>query len=521
VKQSAADARSWVNWVVVGALTLLALLLPTANSTLDAWYYAACVRWRHDLLLPHHLLYNPAGVAWVGLLPNGWDVLAALKVLNALLFGGILLALRPVLRAAGGGNVPVWALLLVVGASFGLLRFATENEAYIAPVFVSLVGSAVWCRWVQTRHLGWAVLAGTLTASACLMHQIHFWWWLALALATWLGQPLRWRAAIAYALPALLVPAAYALAAHHEGYPMTPTGLTQFILHDYVVSGATPSAGLKAFLLTPINLVRTFGQVHGSGLALARQFPVAVSGLLLVVMVLVWQARRGWGGRRIPTDHQRLVARAHAGVLGLHVMFAAINDGNAEFMVMVPPLLAVLAAAWGQWRGAAVGYAGAALLIWNLGFGLLPARFLNFSQSQKLLMRIQTEPRATFLLIDQHLPENQLTYRTGQFLWPSLHPAPTLWVHRHRDDPQRFHQWLDSLLTAGHPVYTDALDAPRLTDRASLTADNHDATLLQGYRQVRVDTLPFAFGPRYLTALRVVQPVKASATATPNTGKAR
>ena len=29
--------------LVVGALTALALLLPTANPTLDAWYYAACL----------------------------------------------------------------------------------------------------------------------------------------------------------------------------------------------------------------------------------------------------------------------------------------------------------------------------------------------------------------------------------------------------------------------------------------------------------------------------------------------
>ena len=39
-------------------LTGLCLLLPTSNSTPDAWYYAACVRHGHELLLPYHLLYN-------------------------------------------------------------------------------------------------------------------------------------------------------------------------------------------------------------------------------------------------------------------------------------------------------------------------------------------------------------------------------------------------------------------------------------------------------------------------------
>ncbi len=508
MKQTATDARGWGERLVVAALTLLVLLLPTANSTLDAWYYAACVRWQHDLLLPHHLLYNPLGVLWTQILPADWDVLAGLKGLNALLFGGILLALRPVLRASGGHEAPVAPLLLVVGASFGLLRFATENEAYLAPLFVSLLGSVAWCRWAQTQRLGWVALAGALTAGACLLHQIHVWWWLALGLTTWLaGRPLRWGAAFAYVGPALIVPLTYLIAAHHEGYPLTPNGLTTFIFHDYVVNGATPSAGLKSFLLTPINLIRTFGQVHGSGLALARAFPVPVGAAVLLTLALLWRARRMWAGRRRVGGElavsERLVARGHALVLVLHVAFAAINDGNAEFMVMVPPLLAVLAAAWGQWRKPALWAAGAALLVWNLTFGLLPQHFLTLNLSETLLTRIQAAPRAAFLLTDQHLPENQLTYRTGQFLWPNLYPAPTLWTQRHHADAPRFHAWLDSLIRAtGQPAYTDALGAAPLTDRASLTAENHDDALLQPFTQTRTDTLAYDIRPRYLTALR-------------------
>ncbi|HYE02514.1 MAG TPA: hypothetical protein VD963_04690, partial [Phycisphaerales bacterium] len=300
------------------------------------------------------------------------------------------------LRGAGAEERLLAPLLLLVGASFALLRFGTENEVYLAPLLVSLLGSAAWVQWVQSRRVGWLLLAGTLTAGACLLHQIHFWWWLALGLVTWWGKPLRWREAVAYALPALLVPAAYLVAAAHEGYPLTPTGLVEFILHDYVVNGATPTTGPKNVLLTAINLVRSFVQVHGSGLALVKRHP-ALALVPLAGLGLLWRARGAWAGRRAGSERERLVARGHAWALGLHVLFAAINEGNAEFMVMVPPLVAVLAAARGRWRAGALWPAGAALLLWNVAFGIGPGHWLDFGTAPgPLVARVRDEPAAEF-----------------------------------------------------------------------------------------------------------------------------
>ncbi len=514
-------------WLVVAALTALALLLPTANPTLDAWYYAACVRWRHDLFMPHHLLYNLVGVGWVDLLPAGTDVRAALNALNALLYGGILLALRPVLRAAGAPVALVAPWLWVVGSCFGLLRFATENEAYLAPLLLSMLASGAWVRWAVRAPdfladgasdgasdgaagrlpdggaYWWLALAGALAAGACLLHQLHVWWWLALGVGTWLGQPLRWRAALTYAAPALLVPLAYGWAAHAAGFALTPRGLTDFVFHDYVITGNTPTPGLKALAITFINLGRTLGQVHGLLYGLLLRWP-ALAVVPVVVAGLLWRARGAWRGRRAATTAaQTRILRTHALAFGLHLAFAAVNDGNAEFMVMLPVLGAVLAVGWGQWRPAALGWFGAALLLWNLVFGLLPNHLLRLNASAALAARVRATPTATWLLTDQHLTENLLTYQTGQFAWPNLRADPSVSVQRAGGDARPFRRWLLTELAAGRPVYTDALSPPRPLDRARLTQPNRTAELLRGVQLARPDTLRTAFGVRIVGQLRL------------------
>lgn len=110
------------------------------------------------------------------------DVLAALKILNAIAFGGCLLVLRNLLRQVGGITAPVAGWLLVVGSSFGMLRFATENETYILPLLFSLLASRSWWRAVlENKYRQW-VAAGAWAAVAALFHQIHAFWWLALLL---------------------------------------------------------------------------------------------------------------------------------------------------------------------------------------------------------------------------------------------------------------------------------------------------------------------------------------------------
>ena len=44
--------------IIISGIILFYLLFPTNNSTLDAYGYAASIKYGFDLFKPHHLFYN-------------------------------------------------------------------------------------------------------------------------------------------------------------------------------------------------------------------------------------------------------------------------------------------------------------------------------------------------------------------------------------------------------------------------------------------------------------------------------
>jgi hypothetical protein len=497
--------RSWPSVVVAGLLTAICLALPTRNATGDAWYYAACARWGQELWQPHHLLYNGIGHLWLRLVgatgPAGGPALIWLQMLNALAAGASLLVLARLLWRAGtpGAAVPAW--LLLVGSCFGMLRFATENETYIQPLLVALLASLAWAQalYVPALRHRWLLLAGLLAAGACLVHQLMLWWWLGLLLGLrpWRGQP-ESRAALSYALPTLVVPVAYALVA-----PGGVAGAVRFALHDYLTGGAKVELGAKSIVLTAISLVRTVGQVHGSLLPLLARWPGLLGSIGIIAFLLGIYGLLGWRQvRALPVPKgaspARAVRRTHTLIGVLHVGFAAQAAGNAEFMVMLPALAAVALAGgmlvgWPRRRVAAVG---AALLAWNLAFGLVPAAYLDYAgPSLALRARVLRQPGAWFLLRDPNPLRNQLHYYTGRPV-----AAPRI-IGLAPPDLAAFRAWLAGRLAAGDTVYTDALGGYRPLDRARLTLGDAAPRLLAGLPAQRVDSFPTFFGPRYLSRL--------------------
>ena len=481
------------------ALTLLCLLLPTRSSTIDAWAYAAQVRYGIDLFLPHHLWHNPAGWLWLRLLHTlGFapDTLAALKTLNALAYGGLLVALGMVLRRLGGPRAPVAAWLLATGSCWGLLRFATENETYILPLVASTLASAAW---LQTNtelgsgrdwpRRGWWLTAGALAALGALLHQVQLWWWLGLLAGAAVGPMRRFRpgAAVWFAAPALLGwPLAYAAALPTWGLPITMPGVLRFALHDYFSGTAGHHPVAHGLLLTGIGLVRTLAQLHGYLLPLLHRWPGLGLLPLLGAMLLGfagWRARQAMpvATSAAPSADNAHAAAVHGLVFGLNVAFAALADGNAEFMAGLPVLGAIVgcASAWGRrLPGTSLTALGSALLVWNLACGLLPLHLLVMQDISPLHRLLATQPNARLFLTDPNLLQNQDFYRSGQPLPPpQILPSPAqLLLH----GPAAARAFLDSVSRAGHPIYTDVLTPAGPFDRARLAYGTSPVELLRG-----------------------------------------
>ena len=498
--------------VLLPLLPVLAyVLLPTRNPTGDAWYYAACSRWGEELLQPHHLLYNGIGWLWLRMLgatgaaPAGLAAMAQLQLLNALAAGGCLLPLAWLLERTGVAVRAIPAWLLVVGSTFCMMRFATENETYIQPLLVALLASAAWTRGLPSsgNRKGWLMMAGLLTVAACLIHQLMVWWALGLLLGLrpWSGR----KAAVStlwFSLPGILVPLAYGWAA-----PGGPSGIMSYIMHDYLAGGAKVEWGWRSLMLTAISSIRSVVQVHGNMLALWQRWPLALglagTGSLLLgsyalLALLGRQFRKSTVSTVVePDETARQVRRTHLLIGGLQLGFAVQASGNAEFMVMLPALAAIGLAGGrlASWPARQVVAMGLALLSWNLAFGLVPAHYLDYTGSGPVWWQwVLRRPQAWVLLTDPNLLRNQLQYHTGR-----ADAVPR--VLGLTEPTAKLKHWLTARLAAGDAVYTDALGSYQPLNRARLTQENPATAMLSGFEATRVDSLPTFFGPRYISRL--------------------
>ncbi|MEL6131979.1 MAG: hypothetical protein AAFR59_01305, partial [Bacteroidota bacterium] len=226
----------------------LYLLFPTQNSTLDAWAYAGDIRHGNELFHPHHLLFSATSRLFYPDEPLTVDVLARQKVIHACLAAACLGILGLMLRQLTVDAKHITGYLLIVGSSFGLMRFATDNEVYLWPIFWSLAGTWAFLSYQASPRRVLLLLSGLFMALACLFHQIHAIWWLTLVIAFFVQNQ---KNTLYYILPALLIPCAYVpVLTEYVGLPLTWDNLLHFTLRDFYRGTAEAIPGYQALILT-------------------------------------------------------------------------------------------------------------------------------------------------------------------------------------------------------------------------------------------------------------------------------
>lgn len=373
-------------WGLPFFFLLIYLLFPTNNSTVDGWGYAEEIKYGYNLFRSHHLLYNALGFVLLkalGLVGINADVLAFMKVLNALAAFGILLVFRWYLNLQSLSNKAINSWLFFVGSSFGVWRFAVENETYLIPIFFSLLGSVffvLFSRKSESHFLFWSAVFASL---ACLFHQLQIFWWLALFVGLLMhkSRRLSWL----FLAVSSIVPFVYLLVyfLYEEG-ALGVVDLLRFVLHDFYGNGAEASIDYRNFLMTPISLFRTFFQVHGNILLFLKGFPLlwgaAIFALSLALLSLFDLRFLGM----ISFQHISLTVKVHILAFVLHLAFAFFSHGNAEFMVVLIVLLPLVLVGFIDFPYRILWKLGLAMFVWNASLAILPANRLDFNNDKAL-----------------------------------------------------------------------------------------------------------------------------------------
>ncbi|WP_210464697.1 hypothetical protein [Rufibacter roseolus] len=478
---------------LVVALFLVYAVFPTQNSTSDAYDYAASVKWQVDLWRPHHLLYNITGLEFYNLcqaLGFKGQPLEALKFLNSLAAAGCLLVLWRILARLQEDTKVQAGLLLLAGASFGTMRYATENETYLLPIFFSLLGSSFWLRYQNQGKWVDVAWSSFWAAFACLYHQVHFFWWLGLGLGFLISVPKRGQLVLTYLVPALVVPLVYALVMYQQDIPFPQAH--RFVFQDFYKSSVNTSISSQNFLLTFISFIRTFLEVHGRLYFLAKANILYIIPAIITFIIATVLTRRVVFFRKETQLHQRAFFQVHLLILGLQLLFAWYAVGNAEFMVMVPFLVAILLGCYRLSTSWPLWLAGSALFLWNMAYGILPNHTFTYTNQTCVYQEVQKHPEALLLLQDKNAFTSFYFYQTGQY-----HPnAYESWA-----TTEVLSNAINQARQQRQPIFTDYSPEAPIFNRAWFMRHRSPSSFFKQFRLEPLTSCPTLYGDQGLKQL--------------------
>ena len=346
--------------------------------------------------------------------------------------------------------------------SYATWRFGTENEVYIVPIFFSLSGSYFFQRYALGGKVSNIWLAAILGATACLFHQIHFFWWLGLLIGSFLLGNVK-RHFVVFFLSGLVVPLVYFAViffALHQS--LTVENILQFILHDFYQGSADTAITLRGLLMTPISLVRSFVQVHPIVLILLEKhwfYWIAAAAVLFMIILLIKDLKRSYILQKENQNSNFVIT--HGVIFLLQFAFAVFAKGNAEFMVMLPFLILMIIAQLYIVCNKTLFRIMTILLIWNFSFGIFPNnRYVFYNDNQFVDYLIQNPDEK--VVVRNLVTRSKYYYLTGK---PTDRFIPFEKVTADS---------IKTLIENNPKLLTDAIDYPEILNREKLMQSGED-----------------------------------------------
>lgn len=485
--------------IVTIIFLIIYIVFPTINSSVDAWGYASYVKLGENLFLSHHLFYNAIGFVWVKLIGQAYsfDTLKLLITLNALFAAATLYVYGKTIRLLGVGGKRLIMWITFIGSSWTIMRFATENETYIIPLFFSMLGSYFFIKSLKENSTTGFFLSGLFAAFACLVHQVMFFWWLSLLIGVAYRKkikPFVW-----FALPALLVPLSYILVlVFYYNQSLTFDPLMRFVFRDYYSGAAGVSIGISSLIFSTISIVRSFFQVHGYFAILPRISSFFVLGGFIAIgflfVGLICLKQTQWNIKRL----KDLPIWVHLLAMFFQIAFAFLSSGNAEFLVMIPILLAIVLSQIVQNEIRFIGFVATGMLIWNITLGLIPLNRYSLDSNtimfNKVLESQLNQKKQLFVLFNRPGVENRVKYFTKE--------CPNSLITGTQYDSIDFViRRISHALANDSIVYTDCINRPKTLSREVLVVSIDNNNLFSGFNLMKVDSFQTLTGKYYINAI--------------------
>lgn len=479
--------KSLLPFFFLSGLLAVFFLLPNSNLTIDSWYYAACVKHQNDIFgNSHHLFYNYFGLQTWHLINFIHPVSAAnaLLLMNAFAASISLLLFIQIIKIAGYSLSNAIILAVLAASSFGFLRFATDAETYVLPIMWTLASAYAY---LKSNTLVNTFLAGVFAVLAICTHQLQIWWALALIIHTWKfsGRGIRHGFLLTSIL--LITPLIY-----YQFYVVgryCNVSFIGFLLGQYSSGGAGIDISIKALVLTLINFLRTFLQVHGQIGFLFNQYFVSSCLVVITLAGLVYLA---FTRRQEILKIEKKNSNHRTAILFLltaifNILFAFLSSGNAEFMAMLPFLLiAFMAFRYQLTLDNTLIIPALIMLVWNLCSGIIPSACLNISRTDTQVKFYKQHSEALFVFENKAQVENQFCYLYGF------------------EDQNRFIKLSDitQYLDSAKSIYTDLGNINTKYSRAALLKNHEENDLLSAFTLIKSDSFQNLYGKNYIYLVR-------------------
>jgi hypothetical protein len=441
------------SYLAVIGFAILYILFLSNNPTSDSYSYAYSSLHGEELLRPHHLLY-----CWVCRLIYSLfafthiEPITIFQTFNAILAAGTLLVLRRIIKRINRSEKFIFSAIVFCGSCFGFMRFATDNEAYILPLFFSLLSIYYLQTFLQENKLSRLLKMSLSIVIACLCHQLSILVYLSLFIGLILNK--RGKYVLYFLLVSLIIPIVYSIACFIVTDQLSLKAVISFVLHDYL-QGYAQSPDLKqVLLLSAISLIRTFLQVHGNLLGIINYslgifiFFLALFFVFLAIGILHFIKTKR---HTLSLYNERRFAIILWVILALSFLFAALSNGNAEFMILIPFILVVIYATYFSTHKSIL-FTGLAMLVWNCCFALYPQRFLQLSCTEQVVDLMKTRNDATFVLIDKPMAENLYLYKYSSENLPKI-----VYAHKYKKEENLSQTIITDVIGAETPLSRSSL----------------------------------------------------------------